>query len=379
MMRRVNDRVLPSAAPGRAWLEIRLDVIARNLARMSTQASGCSIMAVLKANAYGLGAGPIAARLQQAGVAAFGVASPQEALALRPLGLPIWIASALLPDEVPDAVAQGLIAAITDLPMARRLSAEALRQGRNAQGHIVVDTGMGRVGIPWREAEPVISAMAELPGLRLTGLGSHFPDSAGDPEFSNEQVDRFLALLAALERRGLAFAWRHMANSDALRAVPRAFGPPFNLARTGLNLYGVAENAGDPPLNLEAAVTLKARLIAVRRLPAGHTIGYGRTHRLDRDTMVGTLAIGYADGVPFALANRGAVLVRGRRCPILGRVSMDYTAISLEEVPDAHPGEEAVCLGDGLPVAEWARLKGTIPYDILCAFGPRIERRHISH
>ena len=355
-----------------------MDLIARNFKRMSEHASGCALMAVLKANAYGLGVEPIAECLKQAGAAAIGVTSVQEALPLLRLGLSIWIVSALLPDEAPVAVELGLVSAVADIDTAKRLSAEALRQGKTALAHAVIDTGMGRVGFQLTEAVEAIAGICALPGLQITGLGSHFPDAAGDSSFSNEQVDEFIKVVNSLEKRGLTFAWRHMANSDALHAVPRALVPPFNMARTGLNLYGMFAPTTDSSLHLEPVMSFKTRLIAARRLSAGRSIGYCRTHRLTQDTTVGTLALGYADGLPFALANRGFVLIRGAKCPILGRVSMDYTTVSLENVPDAQPGEEVTCLGPGVPITGWAELKGTIPYEIFCAIGRRVERRYMA-
>ena len=159
---------------------------------------------------------------------------------------------------------------------------------------------------------------------------------------------------------------------------PESTRPPFTLARCGINMYGYYDNSVQQSMQLAPVVELKTRLAAVRTLRAGASIGYGRMHRLLRDTRVGTIAAGYADGLPLALSNRGYVLVRGRLCPVLGRISMDYTTISLDDVPEAVPGDEVVCFGRQgdrfLPLEEWAQLKGTHAYELLCSIGTRVRR-----
>ncbi len=195
-------------------------------------------------------------------------------------------------------------------------------------------------------------------------------------------TDRQEALLATLEADGIRFAWRHIANSDAVNNFPRAFRPPYNAVRTGINMHGSFDTEGRRSLSLVPVLALKTRLAAVRRLAAGSSIGYGCTYRLPREMLVGTVSAGYADGLPLALSNRGTLLVAGVPCPVLGRVSMDYTTLSLETVPDARCGDEVVCLGGQGPAAvsveDWAQLKGTHSYDIICSFGSRVEHRFIA-
>jgi alanine racemase len=149
------------------------------------------------------------------------------------------------------------------------------------------------------------------------------------------------------------------------------------MVRTGINLYGVFDLEGRKAMKLDPVLTLKAKLIAIRIVPAGTTIGYGRTYATQKPTVVGTVSAGYADGVPLAMSNCGSLLVHGTRCPILGTVSMDYTTISLDSVPNARVDDDVTCLGDAITVAEWAQAKATIPYDIICSFGNRVERRYI--
>jgi alanine racemase len=363
----------------RVKLEIDLDVLRDNYAKIAAAVSPCSVLAVLKANAYGLGVHPVAEALAQAGVMGFAVAELDEALSLTPLGRPVQILGSVLPEEIPEAVAGGIVLPIDDAETARLISAEAVRQNRDAVCHFLVDTGMGRLGILARAAEAVIRTCVRLPGLRCEGIYSHFPMAyRGGNDYTEAQIETFLALLSSLEAHGIAFRWRHMANSDAVNNFPRTYRAPFNAVRTGINLHGSFDIEGERSLKLRSVLTLKTRLTAARQLPAGTHIGYGCTYRLPRDMRVGTVSAGYADGLPLALSNRGYVLVRGQPCPVLGRVSMDYTTVDLSQAPDAACGDEVLCLGGDGPsavsVEDWAQLKGTHPYEIICTIGSRVER-----
>jgi len=369
----------PFNTPRRVWLDIRLDLVRANYRRIARAVSPCAVMAVLKANAYGLGVRPIAEALAREGASGFGVAEPHEAFALTDLGVPVQILGSVLADEIPGLVAAGVILPVTDLDIARAISREAVRQGRAATVHFKVDTGMGRLGMLIDEAPAVIRASCRLPGLTPEGIYSHFPVAyQTDSAYTRGQIQAFTALLDTLAREGIRFAWRHIANSDAINNVPAARQPPFNLVRTGINLHGSFDNEGMRVLDLTPVLTLKTRLTAVRTLPEGACIGYGLTCRLRRATRVGTISAGYADGLPLALSNCGRVLIRGAPCPILGRLSMDYTTVSLEQAPDAAVGDDVVCLGgegpQAISVEEWARLKATHPYEIICSLGSRVAR-----
>ncbi len=364
----------------RVQLEISLSRLTGNARAVMRHVSPCRVMAVLKADAYGLGAVPIAGALVEAGVSCFGVADIAEARDLVKLGLPVHMLGGMLPQEVPEAAELGVVCPVTDVDIAERISSEGVRLGRALSVEFLVDTGMGRLGIPVSEAAPVIQHCLALPGVSCRGIYSHFPVAyrAGE-SYTQQQVAAFRELLAAFPKE--AFQNVHMANSDGVNNVHEAMQPPFNMVRTGINLYGAYDIEGDRRLALEDVLSLKSVLVAVRTLPEGACIGYGCTCRLAKSTRVGTVPVGYADGMPLALSNRGHVLVGGRVCPILGRVSMDYTTVDLSQVPDAVPGDEVTCLGGEGPTAvsveDWARLKGTHPYDIICSFGKRVERRYI--
>lgn len=362
----------------RVCLEVDLGKLQSNFRKIAGGVAPLRVMPVLKANAYGLGVRPIATALKAAGAAMFGVAELREALAIRDLGLPVLILGGLLAEEVGPVVEQGITAAITDIGIARQLSAEAVRQGKEVACHFKIDTGMGRLGIVVGEAEAVITQALDLPGLKPMGIYSHFPFAYEDYEFSEHQVDLFLTLVERLARRGTKFDWVHMANSDGINNLPISCRPPFNLVRTGINLYGVFDPEGKQTLALEPVLSMRTRLVAVRRMPAGSTIGYGRTCKLEHETRVGTISMGYADGMPIGMSNKGFVIVHDKHCRILGRVSMDYTTINLEHCPEAQVGDEVICLGQHITVGDWARYKGTIPYDIICSIGNRVERVHVG-
>ena len=363
----------------RVKLEVDLGKLSENFLEIRRRVAPARVAAVLKANAYGLGVLPVAETVRAAGAAMFGVAEINEAIELVPLGLPVQILGNLLPDEIAPAVEYGLICPLNDLEMARRISAEAVRQNRVVRGAVTVDSGMGRLGLQVAEAAPEILAMRGLPNLELHAIYSHFSTAyLRYDDYSLQQLTRFKTLLAELAGAGLTFPEVHMAASDALNNFPESTRPPFTLARCGINMYGYYDNSVQQSMQLAPVVELKTRLAAVRTLRAGASIGYGRMHRLLRDTRVGTIAAGYADGLPLALSNRGYVLVRGRLCPVLGRISMDYTTISLDDVPEAVPGDEVVCFGHQgdrfLPLEEWAQLKGTHAYELLCSIGTRVRR-----
>ena len=169
-----------------------------------------------------------------------------------------------------------------------------------------------------------------------------------------------------------------MANIDGIHNIPAAFQRPFNTVRTGINLYGCFDLEGRKTVELSQVLTLKSRLVAVRHMPAGTTIGYGRTFKLEKAQRVGTVAIGYADGMPIGLSNRGYVIIRGCKCRILGRVSMDYTTVCLDALAEAQSGDEVICLGEGISVSDWAGMKDSIPYDIICSIGDRVERVYLN-
>ncbi len=369
----------------RVWLEIDLGTLERNFRKIAEAVAPAKVLAVLKANAYGLGVSKIAERLDRADAAGFCVAELKEALPLVKFGKPVQILGGVFDYEIPEAVANGLVLGITDWETAEKISRESVRQNRITECHFKLDTGMGRLGILSDEAPELIPRVMTLPNLNCCGIYSHFPIAyrQEDP-FTRLQRERFLGVLDKMRKLGIEFSKIHIANSDAINNCEFTHHDPFNYVRSGINLHGSFDNEGQRRLNLESVLSLKTRLVAVRRLPAGYTIGYGRTFRLVRDMLVGTIAAGDADGLPLNLSNRGYVVIKDRLCPILGRLSMDYTTVSLESFREGEvaKGDEVICLGGSGPnavtVENWAQIKGTHPYDVICSIGNRVERIYME-
>lgn len=371
----------------RVWVEIDLSRLASNYGKIVKRVAPAEVLAVLKANAYGLGVGACARALASAGCRRFGVAEPFEALELGkalPAGRgEVQILSSVLPDEISDMVANGVILPVTGLAEAKAISAAARKLRREARVHFKIDTGMGRLGILAKDAPAVIREAHALPWLDCEGIFSHFA-TAFDPKdpFAKEQIRLFKGVLSAVAKDGVTFGKIHMAASDAINNFPETAKKPFNMVRTGINLHGSFDPNGRRALALESVLSLKTRVAQVRTLPAGTTLGYARTWCLSRDTRVATICAGYADGLPIALTNRAFVLIGGRRCRIIGRISMDYATVDVTEAPDVKSGDEVVCFGssggDSITPDDWAAIKGTHAYDIISSLGNRVERRAVE-
>ncbi len=363
----------------RVVLNVNLQALATNFRAVQAIVSPCTVMPVLKANAYGLGVLPIARALVDAGATRLAVAEPYEALDLLPLNVPIQILSGILPDEIAPMLTAGVTLPIVSIEAAQTISTIARQLGITAKVHLKLDTGMGRAGLLWSEADIFLPALKALPNLEVEGLFTHFPlgyeSGAG---FTREQLNRFTQVYARAQSLGYTFQWIHAANSDAINNAPEACQAPFNLVRCGINLHGAFDAAGSLRVPLQPVLTMTTRLAQIRTLPADTPIGYGQTYRTRHPMRVGTVCAGYADGLPLALSNRGFVLIRGVAVPILGRLSMDYLTVSLEDFPDAQVGDTVTLLGrDGdreIPVQDWAHLKGTHAYDIICSIGSRVQR-----
>ena len=367
----------------RVRVEIGLDALVRNYRRIAAHVKPLDVMCVLKANAYGLGVAAYAKALGAAGCRNFGVAEPFEALELKKVlgarGGDVQILSSVLPDEIDAMVRAGVVLPVIDLAEAKLVSAAAVRARRTARVHFKLDTGMGRLGILAADALAVIEEVVRLPGLDCEGVFSHCP-MAYDPKdpFTSEQIAVFTRLVAAAAKKGITFKKVHIAASDAINNFPAAAKPPFTMVRTGINLHGSFDPNGRKALKVEPVLTLKTRVAQVRELPAGTTLGYGRTWCLARPAKIATISAGYADGLPLALTNCGYVFIGGRRCKIVGRISMDYTTVDVTGVKDVKPGDEVICFGrcggDSITPDDWAALKGTHAYDIICSLGTRVQR-----
>jgi alanine racemase len=370
----------------RVTVEIDMRALARNYEKIAKRVRPLGVLCVLKANAYGLGVGHYAKALMRAGCRHFGVAEPREAAELAKVARSaggaapeIQILSSVLPDEIAPMVKAGVALPVAGPAEARAISAAASRLKRRAKVHFKIDTGMGRLGILAKDAIQVVCEAAALPWLDCEGIFSHCP-MAYEPKdpFTPNQIALFKRIVAELAAKGVKFPKVHMAASDAINNFPEAAKPPFTMVRTGINLHGSFDPNGRKALKVEPVLTLKTRVAQVRELPAGTTLGYGRTWCLAEPAKIATVSAGYADGLPLALTNRGFVFIGGRRCPIVGRISMDYTTVDVTGVPGVKAGDEVVCFGrcgrDSITPDDWAALKGTHAYDIICSLGTRVQR-----
>ena len=377
----------------RVVVEIDLKALVRNYRKIAAHVKPAKVLCVLKANAYGLGVADYAKALASAGCTMFGVAEPYEALELLRVLAParssvnsrkagaaeVQMLSSVLPDEVEPMVKAGVILPVIDVATAKLISAAAVKAKVVAKVHFKLDTGMGRLGILAKDALQVMREVKKLPNLDCEGVFSHFP-MAYDPKdpFTKRQIKIFESIVAAAEKEGFKFKKVHISASDGINNFPETAKKPFTVVRTGINLHGSFDPHGRKALKVEPVLSLKTRVAQVRELPAGTTLGYGRTWCLNAPTKVATISAGYADGLPLALTNRGFVFIGGKRCKIIGRISMDYTTVDVSGVPDVKPGDEVVCFGkcgkDSITPDDWAVLKGTHAYDIICSLGNRVQR-----
>jgi alanine racemase len=358
---------------------IDLGAIARNYRRLQDRVgAGRAIIAVVKADAYGHGAGPVARRLEREGASRFAVAVAEEGVALRRAGVTgqILLLNFSDPADVGTHRAYGLSPALYDLAQARRFAEAAAGFAEPLPVHVKLDTGMGRIGFRPEELGALGDVLRRARGLRVAGTFGNLA-SAEDPGSPRtaEQVERLKAGAEALAAARISPGVVHLANSAGVLLHP---GSWLDAVRPGLALYGVSpagESRNDDAL--EPAMSLETRVMAVRELPAGVELGYGGRFVTRRPSAIAVLPIGYHDGFRRSFSGRVRVLLRGKEAPVVGAVSMDLTLVDATGL-GARSGERVICLGsDGaLRVTAWdlARAADTLPYEILCGIGPRVPR-----
>ena len=342
-------------------------------------AGGAKLMAVVKADAYGHGAIPVARAALEAGAQALAVAIPEEGIELREAGIdaPILVLGAIDPQNgaAEAVVRHGLTQVVFDEAVVRALSSAGERLGQRARVHLKLDTGMNRIGLREEgEVRALVRLIDSLPGIELTGCFTHMATADGDGNAGTlAQLSRFEALCAAIAQEHPAPITRHAANTACIFRYPQTH---FDMARGGIALYGyppVPEATGLLP-----AMRWTARAVMVKEIAPGERVGYGGTFEAVRPTRVMTVPVGYADGYSRGLSGKGCVLVRGRRAPLLGRVCMDQIMVDVTDIPGARAGDEVVLLGsqgeetiDAQQMADWL---GTISYEVLCSPSRRVPR-----
>lgn len=366
---------------GRAWIEINLDRIGENLALVRERLpKGCDLTAVVKADAYGMGAVRIARYLARKGIRHFAVATLSEGMVLRRAGIEgkILCLSYTPPHFAAKLAEYRITQALTELSYAKGLAAAALAAGVTVSAHAAVDTGMHRLG--FSHTDPAAAAEAYgLRGLKVTGLFTHFSSaddgSAGADEYCRLQLSRFLSFQAALSERGVKIGERHMCNSGG---VQKYGGAHFDTVRVGLLLYGANAAFGIEPWRLKAAISVRTLVAMVKTIEKGACVSYSRTYTAPEARRVATLCIGYADGYPRELSNRGRVIIHGRWAPVLGRVCMDQMIVDVTDIPDVRAGDTATILGEdgGLcqEISDFAEQQPTAPHEVLTRYNRRMQR-----
>jgi alanine racemase len=354
------------------WIEIDFKALAHNYRAIRRfVGKEVKIIATVKQSAYGHGLVQIAKRLHKEGVDYFGVGSIEEASLLRQAGLkePILVLTAVLDKFAHEFIENRVTATVVSLTFAKKLDAAAKKAGKIVPVHVKVDTGMGRLGIYYKQAHQFIQSLAKLKNIKLEGIFTHFPSADCDRAYTLKQTEKFNAFIGELRQEGIGFQYHHCANSAGTLYFPKAH---FNMVRPGLILYGMKPMA-QVPFALRPVLSLKSRVVFSKHLPAGVSVSYGRTHFTKKPTNIVTIAAGYADGYPWALSkaqkdkNPPHVIIKNKFYKVVGRVCMDH--IMADTGNDrVKPGEEVILIGKqgklevtAQEVADWAR---TIPYEI---------------
>lgn len=366
------------------YASIDLAALTHNLSQIRERLSPQShIMAVVKANAYGHGAIEVSRALVASGVGRLAVASVQEGIALREAGInaDILVLVDLFDKHVQDLIAHRLTPVITEQRLLPAL-AEAAASGKQPFGiHIKVDTGMGRLGFSPVELASLFNALPGWKSLRIEGFMTHLADSDGqDPSHTEQQLKTFRGLLEQVEQRGITIPFVHVANSAAIVRYRQSH---FSLVRPGIMLYGyhtLPENIPSP--RLEPLLSLRSTVMQLRSIKPGETVSYNRTFVAKRPSTIAVLPVGYADGYSRRLSNQGSVLIKGKRAPIVGLICMDMTMVDVTDIPSVRVGDTVTLIGrdgqDAIWADELAGWTATIPYEVLCALGPRIPRVYTS-
>jgi len=367
------------------WVEISLSKLRRNYARVRSLAGSRRLMAVIKADAYGHGAIPVAKCLAECGVDWFGVATVEEAMELREAGIaePVLLLGGLYMSEPAHLLEYRLTPSVSSTARLDTYAQCARRLGKPIEFHLKVDTGLGRLGLPLDRLRAFVEHYRELEGLQLKGFFTHLA-SAEDliASQTDEQSERFLCALEQLRSLEVEPQWIHVSNSAALLAS-RAF--PENLVRVGALLYGyclplaLPPGTEPPPLPaFEPILTFKSRVVFLKDVPSRTPLGYGAAFHTRRSSRIATVPVGYADGLSRGLSNHGYAIVRDHRARIVGSISMDLALLDVTDIPGVNVGDEVILLGSSehctITALEIAQLLDTVPYEVLCSIGKRVPR-----
>lgn len=366
---------------------VSLDAIAHNFAEMKKNiAKGTKIVAVIKADGYGHGAEAIARLIEDYDyIWGFAVATPEEALQLRTFGVkkPILILGIVFEEYFTQMIAKEIRLAVCTYEMAQKLSEEAQRQGRDVHIHIGLDTGMSRIGFADRqESVEEIKKISQLPNLKIEGMFTHFARAdETDRSPAIDQLNRYLNFAKLLEDAGIQIPMKHCSNSAGIIRVPEA---NLNAVRAGITIYGIypSNEVERDIVKLIPAMELKSHISYIKTVEPGAAFSYGGTFTAKKEMKVATIPVGYADGYPRSLSNKGWVLIHGKKAPILGRVCMDQFMVDITKIPDAKAGDEVTLIGkDGkefISIEKFGDLSGRFSYEFACDISKRVPRVYIK-
>ena len=337
------------------------------------------LMTVVKADGYGHGAVEVSRTALRSGADSLAVALPEEGQHLRKAGIEasILVLGLIQPEEAWKVVSSRLDQTVSSIALLEALDREAGRASTQVNVHVKVETGLGRIGVEPHDAASFLRRARSYRNLKVAGLFSHFSAAdERDKTFSMHQLQLFEETMREIEHAGIELPQRHMANSAATLDLPQSY---YDMVRPGLIIYGLYPSTEvSHSIDVKPAMTLKTRLCYLKTVPPGTPISYGRTFVTPKQTRVATLPLGYGDGYRRALANKGEVLVRGRRVPVIGRICMDMCMIDVSDVPDVQAGDEAIVFGGELTAEEVAAKIGTINYEVVTTVGKRVPRLYVN-
>lgn len=367
------------------WAEIDLASIKHNITEIKRRVGDTPIIGVVKADGYGHGAVEVSRILLNNGVSSLAVATLSEAVQLRDAGIDVPIIMlGLTPWHYQKTLIEyDITPVVASYSDTRALSALAVEAGTTVDVLVAVETGMGRIGLmPSKESVNEIIGINNLPNIRIKGIFSHFSSAdEKDKSYTFQQIENFNRFYQDLEAAGISIKFRTHANSAATMEVPEAW---FDAVRPGIILYGCypSNEVDKSLLSLKPAMTLKASIVFLKRVPAGTSISYGRKFVTERESVIATIPIGYADGYPRLLSGKGRVLIRGQYAPVVGNICMDQCMVDVTDIPNVKKYDEVVLIGtqgDKTILAdEIAEKTGTINYEIVCRIGKRVPRVYIN-
>ena len=366
------------------WVEVDLSALRHNiLAIKKWVGPQIKILGIVKADAYGHGDDEVSRVLLNNGVEMLGIAILEEGIQLRNKGIKasLLLLGGIFEDQIDAVIQYDLTPTVYDLSLADVLSKKAKKLDKVLKIHVYVDTGMGSIGVKYNKAVEFVKSLQDMKNLFIEGIYTHCACSdEKDSAFTNLQIQRFRDLLITLDANKVCIPLRHMANSGAIIGYPGSY---FDMVRPGLSLYGLYPSEEvSRDINIRPIMSFKTRITHIKDMESGDTVGYGRSYRITKPTRVATLPLGYDDGYSRLLSNRGEVIIRGTKAPIIGRVCMDQCFVDVTHIADVSVGDEVVLYGsqgqESISIESVARQANTIPYEVTCSISKRVPRIYLD-